>query len=218
MILRNMFNPNPFFYNNDFSEDDYDDNIYSLTQRNENLINVRNSNIERMNEEQTNLDNFYSYNNKLRELDIEVKESIYELSNVYKQCENEKKVQIEKYKSDLIDIIRQKKKEELKKENYLKKLEMQIANEKEKNKKLIEAKKLRKRAKQNEMLRQMENENKIQLLKYEKEKEMKKEEMQKQFELKQKKIENEDEIELNELKNKSELADKLIYLFDNKYI
>ena len=218
MILRNMFNPNPFFYNNDFSEDDYDDNIYSLTQRNENLINVRNSNIERMNEEQTNLDNFYSYNNKLRELDIEVKESIYELSNVYKQCENEKKVQIEKYKSDLIDIIRQKKKEELKKENYLKKLEMQIANEKEKNKKLIEAKKLRKRAKQNEMLRQMENENKIKLLKYEKEKEMKKEEMQKQFELKQKKIENEDEIELNELKNKSELADKLIYLFDNKYI
>ena len=218
MILRNMFNPNPFFYNNDFSEDDYDDNIYSLTQRNENLINVRNSNTERMNEEQTNLDNFYSYNNKLRELDIEVKESIYELSNVYKQCENEKKVQIEKYKSDLIDIIRQKKKEELKKENYLKKLEMQIANEKEKNKKLIEAKKLRKRAKQNEMLRQMENENKIQLLKYEKEKEMKKEEMQKQFELRQKKIETEDEIELNELKNKSELADKLIYLFDNKYI
>ena len=155
---------------------------------------------------------------KLKEFDNEVKESILELSNIHKQCENERKIQIGKYVTDLVDILMKKKNEELKKENYIKQLELQIKNEKEKNKKLMETKNIMKRTKQAEILRKMENENKIKLLKYKKEKEIEKEEKQKQLELKQKYIENEEEIELNELKNKSEIADKLLFLFQNKCI
>jgi len=219
MLFRNPFNSNPFFYNNDdFFEDDIDDNIHSLTERNASLMNYRNSNISRMNQEKENMEDFFSFRNKLKEFDNEVKESILELSNIHKQCENERKLQIGKYVTDLVDILMKKKKEELKKENYIKQLELQIKNEKEKNKKLMETKNIMKRTKQVEILRKMENENKIKLLKYKKEKEIEKEEKQKQLELKQKYIENEEEIELNELKNKSEIADKLLFLFQNKCI
>ena len=219
MLFRNPFNSNPFFYNNDdFFEDDIDDNIHSLTERNTSLMNHRNSNISRMNQEKENMEDFFSFRNKLLELDNEVKESILELSNIHKQCENERKIQVGKYVTDLVDILMKKKNEELKKENYIKQLELQIKNEKEKNKKLMETKNIMKRTKQAEILRKMENENKIKLLKYKKEKEIEKEEKQKQLELKQKYIENEEEIELNELKNKSEIADKLLFLFQNKCI
>ena len=219
MLFRNPFNSNPFFYNNDdFFEDDIDDNIHSLTERNASLMNYRNSNISRMNQEKENMKDFFSFRNKLPELDNEVKESILELSNIHKQCENERKIQVGKYVTDLVDILMKKKNEELKKENYIKQLELQIENEKEKNKKLMETKNIMKRTKQAEILRKMENENKIKLLKYKKEKEIEKEEKQKQLELKQKYIENEEEIELNELKNKSEIADKLLFLFQNKCI
>ena len=219
MLFRNPFNSNPFFYNNDdFFEDDIDDNIHSLTERNASLMNYRNSNISRMNQEKENMEDFFSFRNKLKEFDNEVKESILELSNIHKQCENERKIQVGKYVTDLVDILMKKKNEELKKENYIKQLELQIENEKEKNKKLMETKNIMKRTKQAEILRKMENENKIKLLKYKKEKEIEKEEKQRQFELKQKYIENEEEIELNELKNKSEIADKLLFLFQNKYI
>ena len=219
MLFRNPFNSNPFFYNNDdFFEDDIDDNIHSLTERNASLMNYRNSNISRMNQEKENMEDFFSFRNKLQELDNEVKESILELSNIHKQCENERKIQVGKYVTNLVDILMKKKNEELKKENYIKQLELQIENEKEKNKKLMETKNIMKRTKQAEILRKMENENKIKLLKYKKEKEIEKEEKQKQFELKQKHIENEEEIELNELKNKSEIADKLLFLFQNKCI
>ena len=219
MLFRNPFNSNPFFYNNDdFFEDDIDDNIHSLTERNASLMNYRNSNISRMNQEKENMEDFFSFRNKLKEFDNEVKESILELSNIHKQCENERKIQVGKYVTDLVDILMKKKNEELKKENYIKQLELQIKNEKEKNKKLMETKNIMKRTKQDEILRKMENENKIKLLKYKKEKEIEKEEKQKQLELKQKYIENEEEIELNELKNKSEIADKLLFLFQNKCI
>ena len=219
MLFRNPFNSNPFFYNNDdFFEDDIDDNIHSLTERNASLMNYRNLNISRMNQEKENMEDFFSFRNKLKELDNEVKESILELSNIHKQCENERKIQVGKYVTDLVDILMKKKNEELKKENYIKQLELQIKNEKEKNKKLMETKNIMKRTKQAEILRKMENENKIKLLKYKKEKEIEKEEKQKQLELKQKYIENEEEIELNELKNKSEIADKLLFLFQNKCI
>ena len=171
-----------------------------------------------MNQEKENMEDFFSFRNKLQELDNEVKESILELSNIHKQCENERKIQVGKYVTDLVDILMKKKNEELKKENYIKQLELQIKNEKEKNKKLMETKNIMKRTKQAEILRKMENENKIKLLKYKKEKEIEKEEKQKQLELKQKYIENEEEIELNELKNKSEIADKLLFLFQNKCI
>ena len=219
MLFRNPFNSNPFFNNNDdFFEDDIDDNIHSLNERNTSLMNYRNSNIFRMNQEKKDMEDFFSFRNKLAELDNEVKESILELSNIHKQCENERKIQVGKYVTDLVDILMKKKNEELKKENYIKQLELQIENEKEKNKKLIETKNIMKRTKQAEILRKMENENKIKLLKYKKEKEIEKEEKQKQLELKQKYIENEEEIELNELKNKSEIADKLLFLFQNKCI
>ena len=219
MLFRNPFNSNPFFYNNDdFFEDDIDDNIHSLTERNASLMNYRNLNISRMNQEKENMEDFFSFRNKLKEFDNEVKESILELSNIHKQCENQRKIQVGKYVTDLVDILVKKKNEELKKENYIKQLELQIKNEKEKNKKLMETKNIMKRTKQAEILRKMENENKIKLLKYKKEKEIEKEEKQKQLELKQKYIENEEEIELNELKNKSEIADKLLFLFQNKCI
>ena len=219
MLFRNPFNSNPFFYNNDdFFEDDIDDNIHSLTERNASLMNYRNSNILRMNQEKKSIKDFFSFRNKLKEFDNEVKESILELSNIHKQCENERKIQVGKYVTDLVDILMKKKNEELKKENYIKQLELQIKNEKEKNKKLMETKNIMKRTKQAEILRKMENENKIKLLKYKKEKEIEKEEKQRQLELKQKYIENEEEIELNELKNKSEIADKLLFLFQNKCI
>ena len=68
------------------------------------------------------------------------------------------------------------------------------------------------------MLKEMENENNIKLLKYKKTNEIEKEEKQRLFELKKRNFDNENEIELNNLKNKSEMADKLLYLFKNKFI
>ena len=82
----------------------------------------------------------------------------------------------------------------------------------------MEAKHIRKKAKQNEMIKKMEKECNIKLLNYKKAKEIEKEEKLKQYELEKKKIENEEEIEINNLKIKSEIADKLFVLFKNKYI
>ena len=82
----------------------------------------------------------------------------------------------------------------------------------------METKKLNKKLKQNELLKEMENENKIKLLKYKKEKEIEKEEKEREYQLKKLNFENENEIQLNNLKNKSNLADKLLYLFKNKFI
>ena len=135
-----------------------------------------------------------------------------------KKYENQKKIQTINFISDLDNILKKKKNEELKKENYLKQLELEINHEKEKTKKLMEAKLIRKKAKQNEMIKKMEKESNIKLLNYKKAKEIEKEEKLKQYELEKKKFENEEEIEINNLKIKSEIADKLFVLFKNKYI
>ena len=109
MLFRNPFNSNPFFISNDdFFEDDIDNNIHSLTERNASLMNYRNSNILRMNQEKKSIQDFFSFRNKLLELDNEVKESILELSNIHKQCETGRKIQVGKYVTDLIDILMKK--------------------------------------------------------------------------------------------------------------
>ena len=72
------------------------------------------------------------------------------------------------------NILKKKKNEELKKENYLKQLELEINHEKEKNKKLMEAKHIRKKVKQNEMIKKMEKESNIKLLNFKKAKEIEK--------------------------------------------
>ena len=109
MLFRNPFNSNPFFISNDdFFEDDIDNNIHSLTERNASLMNYRNSNILRMNQEKKSIQDFFSFRNKLLELDNEVKESILELSNIHKQCETERKIKVGKYVTDLIDILMKK--------------------------------------------------------------------------------------------------------------
>ena len=54
------------------------------------------------------MQDFFSFRNKLQELDNEVKESILELSNIHKQCETERKIQVGKYVTDLIDILMKK--------------------------------------------------------------------------------------------------------------
>ena len=44
MLFNNkIFNPNPILLGNNDYDNDYDDNIYSLTESNKNLINYRNS-------------------------------------------------------------------------------------------------------------------------------------------------------------------------------
>ena len=115
------------------------------------------------------------------------------------------------------NILKKKRNEELKKENYLKQLELEINHEKEKNKKLMKAKHIRKKAEQNEMIKKIEKESNIKLLNYKKAQEIEKEEKLKQYELEKKKFENEEEIKINNLKIKSEIADKLFVLFKNKY-
>ena len=97
-------------------------------------------------------------------------------------------MQTKNFISDLDNILKKKKNEELKKENYLKQLELEINHEKEKNKKLMEAKHIRKKAKQNEMIKKMEKESNIKLLNYKKAKEIEKEEKLKQYELEKKNL------------------------------
>ena len=135
-----------------------------------------------------------------------------------KKYESQKKMQTINFISDLDNILKKKKNEELKKEHYLKQLELEINHEKEKNKKLMEAKHISKKAKQNEMIKKMEKESNIKLLNYKKAKDIEKEEKLRQYELEKKKFEDEEEIEINNLKIKSEIADKLFFLFKNKYI
>ena len=220
MLFNNKtFNPNPFLLgSNDYYNDYDDDNIYSLTESNKNLINYRNSYISGMDKEKRDKDNYLTFRNKLEELNNTKKEAILELYNMHKNYQNQKKIQTINFISDLDNILKKKKNEELKKENYLKQLELEINHEKEKNKKLMEAKHIRKKAKQNEMIKKMEKESNIKLLNYKKAKEIEKEEKLKQYELEKKNFENEGEIEINNLKIKSEIADKLFVLFKNKYI
>ena len=70
MLFNNkVFNPNPFVLgSNDYDNDYDDDNIYSLTESNKNLINYRNSYISRMDKEKRDTDNYLTFRNKLKEL------------------------------------------------------------------------------------------------------------------------------------------------------
>ena len=74
MLFNNKtFNPNPFLLgNNDYD----DDNIYSLTESNKNLINYRNSYISGMDKEKRDMDNYLTFRNKLEELNNTKKEAI----------------------------------------------------------------------------------------------------------------------------------------------
>ena len=74
MLFNNKtFNPNPFVLgNNDYD----DDNIYSLTESNKNLINYRNSYISGIDKEKRDIDNYLTFRNKLEELNNTKKEAI----------------------------------------------------------------------------------------------------------------------------------------------
>ena len=86
------FNPNPFLLgNNDYDNDYDDDNIYSLTESNKNLINYRNSYISGMDKEKRDIDNYLTFRNKFEELNNTKKEAILELYNMIKKYENQKK-------------------------------------------------------------------------------------------------------------------------------
>ena len=216
--LNSSFQSNSFNYYDDDIPDDYNDNIYSLTERNYELLNYRNSCKIRMQNEEKFSNNLFSMRNKLAKFKNDIRESELEFDNTRKKYEYEEDIQAKKYASDLVDIIKKKQIEELKKKKYLENLDSEINNENEKIKKKLETKKLNKKLKQNELLKEMENENKIKLLKYKKEKEIEKEEKEREYQLKKLNFENENEIQLNDLKNKSNLADKLLYLFKNKFI
>jgi hypothetical protein len=219
--LKRQINSNPFHLNNNYDDEEYNnynDNIYSLTERNNSLINYRNSCDIRMQKEKNDIKDLYTFRNKVTKFNNEINETKLELFNTLKQYDNELKIQAKKNALDLVDIIKKKQNEELEKEKYLQYLDQQINNENEKYNKKQEKKNLQKRLKQKEMIREMENENNIKLLKYKQKKEIEKEEKQKEFELKKKNFDNENEIELNKLKNKSEMADKLMYLFKNEFI
>ena len=219
--LKRQINSNPFHLNNNYDDEEYNnynDNIYSLTERNNSLINYRNSCDIRMQKEKNDIKDLYTFRNKVTKFNNEINETKLELFNTLKQYDNELKIQAKKNDLDLVDIIKKKQNEELEKEKYLQYLDQQINNENEKYNKKQEKKNLQKRLKQKEMIREMENENNIKLLKYKQKKEIEKEEKQKEFELKKKNFDNENEIELNKLKNKSEMADKLMYLFKNEFI
>ena len=219
--LKRQINSNPFHLNNNYDDEEdsnYNDNIYSLTERNNSLINYRNSCDIRMQKEKNDIKDLYTFRNKVTKFNNEINETKLELFNTLKKYDNELKMQTKKNALDLVDIIKKKQNEELEKEKYLQYLDQQINNENEKYNKKQEKKNLQKRLKQKEMIREMENENNIKLLKYKQKKEIEKEEKQKEFELKKKNFDNENEIELNNLKNKSEMADKLMYLFKNEFI
>ena len=176
MLFNNkIFYPNPFVLgNNDYDNDYDDDNIYSLTESNKNLINYRNSYISGMDKEKRDMDNYLTFRNKLEELNNTKKRSNFRIIWYAKKIWKPKKIQTINFISDLDNILKKKRNEELKKENYLEQLELEINHEKEKNKKLMEAKHIRKKAKQNEMIKKMEKESNIKLLNYKKAKEIEK--------------------------------------------
>ena len=78
MLFNNKtFNPNPFLLrNNDYYNDNDDDNIYSLTESNKNLINYRDSYISWMDKEKRDKDNYLAFRNKLEELNNNKKVAI----------------------------------------------------------------------------------------------------------------------------------------------
>ena len=133
MLFNNKtFNPNPFLLGNNNYYNDYDDdNIYSLTESNKNIMNYRNSYISGMDKEKRDKDNYSTFRNKLEELNDNEKEAMWYDKKIWKP----KKIQTINFISDKDNILKKKKNEELKKENYLKQLELEINHEKEKNKK-----------------------------------------------------------------------------------
>ena len=66
MLFNNkIFNTNTFLLeNNDYYNDYDDDNIYSLTERNKNLINYRNSYISGMDKEKRDMNIYLTFRNK----------------------------------------------------------------------------------------------------------------------------------------------------------
>ena len=107
-------------------------------------------------------------NNDTVSISAELAGFVFAGMSIFISLEGNKKIQTINFISDLDNILKKKKNEELKKENYLKQLELEINHEKEKNKKLMEAKHIRKKAKQNEMIKKMEKESNIKLLNYKK--------------------------------------------------
>jgi hypothetical protein len=93
MLFNNKtFNQNPFLLGrNDYYNDYDDDNIYSLTESNKNLINYRNSYISGMDKEKRDIDDYLTFRNKLEELNNTKKEAILELYNMQKKYESQKK-------------------------------------------------------------------------------------------------------------------------------
>ena len=81
MLFNNkIFYPNPFVLgNNDYDNDYDDDNIYSLTESNKNLINYRNSYISGMDKEKRDMDNYLTFRNKLEELNNTKKRSNFRI-------------------------------------------------------------------------------------------------------------------------------------------
>ena len=76
--------------------------------------------------------NLFSMRNKLAKFKNEIRESELEYDNTRKKYEYEEDIQAKKYASDLVDIIKKKQIEELKKKKYLEYLDSEINNENEK--------------------------------------------------------------------------------------
>ena len=92
MLFNNKtFNTNPILFgNNDYDNGYDDDNIYSLTESNKNLINYRNSYISGMDKEKRDIDNYLTFRNKLEELNNTKKEAILELYDMQKNMKTKK--------------------------------------------------------------------------------------------------------------------------------
>ena len=135
--LNSSLQSNSFNYYDDDIPDDYNDNIYSLTERNYELLNYRNSCKIRMQNEENFCNNLFSMRNKLAKFKNDIRESEIEYDNTRKKYEYEEDIQAKKYASDLVDNIKKKQIEELKKKKYLEYLDSEINNENEKIKKKI---------------------------------------------------------------------------------
>ena len=218
-----MINSNPFlnktfsFYDNDydfFNNDQHDFDLFCLKHENNFLNNFKNIRKNQMDEENKFVSNLYSCRNKIMQRAYQNNEKKKKILDELEHQKNEKNIEIEKYNYELNDILDKKENEKLKKKNYSTRLNQEIENQKKLIDKKKEQKLINKRAMQKKFINDVENNAKVELIKYKKDKILEKENQIKKYLLDKNKLKIKTNLEINDLKHKSEMVPRLMLYFD----
>ncbi len=224
--MRNYTRPTPYFnkpfnnsffnYNNDYNsdeEDNLDDEIFSLSNRNNTLTNYSNDFDNRAKTQTNFYNNYLTERNKIIEFNNYKERDRMENNNLRKKYLNEELTCINENISNIRNSFQKKHNQHLALRKTLTECDLKTLNLEKENQKTKEEKKIRKQMKQNYYINDYINKKEIEIREYENNKKFEKERKVKEKALKKKKFDDEKELKDRDLKNKKDLAYKLSYWF-----